>query len=141
MQLTRHTDFALRVLLYLAKNADQHCAISAIAAHYGISHNHLMKVVHQLGKKGFVTAVRGRYGGIKLAREPGDINIGEVVLAMESDLSIAACGTCRIGGDCGLQGLFGQALSAFLDVLRRYSLADIAARTGALPAKSMSALL
>lgn len=131
MQLTRHTDYALRVLLYLAGH-DGHCAISSIAARYGISHNHLMKVVHELGKAGYVSGVRGRYGGIKLAKPATEINVGEVVVAMESDFAIAACHSCRIAGNCGLQGIFGEALSAFLEVLQRYSLADLAVRSGGL---------
>jgi Rrf2 family nitric oxide-sensitive transcriptional repressor len=131
MQLTRHTDYALRVLLYLAHH-EGHCTISAIASRYDISHNHLMKVVHELGKAGYVSSVRGRYGGIRLARPAAEINIGEVILAVEKDFEIAACHDCRISGGCGLQGIFGEALSAFFAVLKRYSLADVATQSGGL---------
>lgn len=130
MQLTLHTDYALRVLLYLARNGGQHCAISAIAFSYGISHNHLMKVVNELGKADYISGVRGRYGGIKLARPAEDINIGDVIILMENDLHVAACHSCRIGGACGLQGIFSEALAAFFQVLHRYSLADVAEQTG-----------
>lgn len=132
MQLTLHADYAMRVLLYLARSSEENSSISAIAAKYGISHNHLMKVVHDLGKAGYVAGVRGRYGGIRLARPAAEINIGDVIIAMEPNFNIAACHQCRIGGGCGLQSVFGEAASAFLNVLRRHSLADVVVRSNQL---------
>jgi Rrf2 family transcriptional regulator, nitric oxide-sensitive transcriptional repressor len=125
MQLTRHTDYALRVLLYVGQKNGQISSIREISEAYGISHNHLMKVVHELGKAGYLSSVRGRYGGVKLARPAQEINIGEVVRSMESDFELAACSSCKIGGGCGLQSVLAEALTAFLAVFCRYSLQDL----------------
>tara|TARA_R110000772_G_scaffold172671_6_gene284533 strand:- start:1869 stop:2333 length:465 start_codon:yes stop_codon:yes gene_type:complete len=125
MQLTRHADYALRVLLYLGKQNDRICSIRNISEAYGISHNHLMKVVHELGKEGYLISVRGRYGGIRLSQPATEINIGDVLRKMEKDFQLVDCGSCRIGGGCGLQGVINEALAAFLGVFQRYSLQDL----------------
>ncbi|MBB5687016.1 RrF2 family transcriptional regulator [Sphingobium boeckii] len=129
MRLTLHTDYALRVLIYLAAHEGQRCSIPAIAQGYDISRNHLMKVVHVLGRGGFIKTVRGRGGGFQLARPASEINIGAVVRHTETDLRIADCGACVIGGSCGLTGVLGQAVAGFLQVLDGFSLADIARDT------------
>ncbi len=125
MQLTRHADYALRVLLYLGKKGAEISSIRGISEAYGISHNHLMKVVHELGKAGYLSSVRGRYGGIRLSRPASTINIGEVLCKMERDFQLADCGSCRIAGGCGLQGVLDEAVAAFLGVFQRYSLQDL----------------
>jgi Rrf2 family nitric oxide-sensitive transcriptional repressor len=130
MRLTRYTDYALRVLLYLGARPGQVCAISEIARAYGISHNHLMKVVHELGKAGYVTSVRGRNGGILLARDPADIVVGTVIRDCEGRAGSDApgmfeCGTCRIAPACRLTSVVDEALAAFFAVLARYTLADL----------------
>ena len=84
MRLTRYTDFSMRVLMYLAAHNDRLCAIPEMARAYGISQNHLMKVVHQLGKAGYVTGVRGRHGGVRLARPAETINVGAVIRYSEA---------------------------------------------------------
>lgn len=132
MRLTLHTDYALRVLLYLAAHEAQRCSIGEIAQGYGISRNHLMKVVHVLGRGGFIKTVRGRGGGFQLARAPTEINVGMVVRYTETDLQLADCGTCAIKRACGLTGVLGEAMAGFLAVLDRYSLADIARDRSAL---------
>lgn len=125
MRLTRYTDYGLRVLLYLAERSDELPSIADIAEFYGISRNHLMKVVNNLGRCGFVTSVRGRSGGIRLSRRPSEINVGTVVRKMEDDFHIVDCPSCRIAGYCGLRGALGEALAAFLAVLDGYTLADL----------------
>lgn len=128
MRLTLHTDYALRVLLYLGAREGRLCAISEIAKAYGISQNHLMKVVHQLGKSGYVKSVRGRFGGVALARPAADIRVGEVVRQTEDGFALVDCASCVIAPACGLTGVLAEALGAFMAVLDGYSLADLLAK-------------
>lgn len=133
MKLTRYTDYALRVLMHLAARPERLSSIGEIARSYGISQNHLMKVVHDLRKSGYVAAVRGRTGGIRLARPPSEINIGEVVRHTEEGFDLVDCGSCIIAPACGLTGVLGEALRAFMRTLDGYTLADLVAdRTEAL---------
>lgn len=132
MQLTRYSDYSLRVLIYLALDPDRLVTIEDIARSYAISKAHLMKVVHQLGLAGYVETVRGRGGGLRLARPAEAIGVGEVVRAMEENLAIAECfqqqGHCAIEPACGLRPVLHEALAAFLAVLDRYTVADLVAR-------------
>ena len=129
MRLTLYTDYALRALLYLAARPDTRVSIRDIAQTYDISENHLVKVVHKLGRGGFIVTKRGRNGGLLLARAPQDIRIGDIVRYTEEDMGIVACnqekGSCRLAGVCRLQGLMGEALNAFMSVLDRRTLADV----------------
>ncbi|MDI2585985.1 MULTISPECIES: Rrf2 family transcriptional regulator [unclassified Psychrobacillus] len=130
MRLTMYTDFSLRVLIYLgAKEKNELSTIQAISDAYGISKNHLMKVTHELGKLGYIETIRGRGGGIRLAMDPKDINIGQVVRHTEDDFHIVECfdcktNTCVISPVCGLKGALNRALFAYLKVLDGYTLAD-----------------
>jgi Rrf2 family nitric oxide-sensitive transcriptional repressor len=130
MRLTLYTDYAMRVLLYLAARPDRLCSIAEIAQTYGISRNHLMKVVNDLAKAGYVTSLRGRSGGIRLGRAPDDINVGAVVRHTEDGFELADCGACLIAPACGLSGALAEALGAFMAVLDGYALADLIARPG-----------
>lgn len=125
MRLTRYTDYAMRVLLYLGARPERLCSISEMSRAYAISQNHLMKVVHDLGKAGFVASARGRLGGIRLARPPGEISIGAVIRHSEDGFDLVDCGSCVIAPVCGLPAVLNEALSAFLAVLDSYSLADL----------------
>jgi Rrf2 family nitric oxide-sensitive transcriptional repressor len=125
MRLTRYTDYAMRTLLHLGTRPDTVCSIAEIARAYGISQNHLMKVVNDLGRAGFVTSLRGRSGGIRLARQPAEISVGAVVRHMEADFALADCPDCVIAPACGLSAVFDEAVRAFLSVLDRASLADL----------------
>lgn len=128
MRLTRYTDYALRVLLYLGARPDRTSAISAMAKAYGVSQNHLMKVVHDLGKGGLVVGERGRRGGIRLAKPPETINIGAVIRHCEADFDLVDCAGCAIGPACSLTGVLDEAVAAFMAVLDRYTLADLLAQ-------------
>jgi len=130
MRLTRYSDYAMRVLLYLGRRPEQACSIAEIAKAYGISQNHLMKVVSDLVGSGFLTSVRGRKGGIRLARSPAEINVGALIRHTEDDFDLVGCGSCIIAPACGLTSVLGEALAAFLAVLDRYSLADVLACGG-----------
>ncbi|MGC8121398.1 RrF2 family transcriptional regulator [Marinobacter sp. VGCF2001] len=129
MHITRYTDYSLRVLIYLAAEGDRLTTIQEIADSYDISKNHLMKVVHQLNKKGYIETIRGKKGGMRLRMAPRDINIGILVRETEQDLNIVECfsanNACRITPVCGLKSMFGEALKAFLGVLDKYTLADV----------------
>ena len=125
MKLTRYSDYALRVLMHLAARPDRLASIGEIARTYRISHNHLMKVVHDLRKNGFVAAVRGRSGGVRLARAPEQITVGEVIRHTEGSFDLVDCGSCVIAPACALTGALHDALHAFMTVLDGYSLADL----------------
>lgn len=122
MRLTAYTDYALRTLMYLATNRDRLVTISEIADVHGISKNHLMKVVHQLGLSGMVETVRGRNGGLRLNHEPAEINIGEVVRNTETDFHMAECfdpsgNTCLYSPACALKDVLRSATTAYLGIL------------------------
>ena len=125
MKLTRYTDYALRVLMHLAVQPGQLTSISTIARAYGISQNHLVKVVQDLRVAGYVDAVRGRAGGIRLARLPEEINVGEVVRHTEGGFDLVDCAHCLIAPACALTAALHRALGAFMDVLDGYTLADL----------------
>src|SRR5690554_6229130 len=131
VRLTNYTDYSLRVLIYLAaKGTKELATITEISDAYNISRNHLVKVVHELGKLGVITTIRGRGGGIKLAMLPEDINIGHVVRQTEEDFKLVECfgenpGACVLTPICGLKGILNEALSAYLTVLDQYTIADI----------------
>lgn len=126
MQLTRHTDYALRLLIYLASlDADERVLIADVAEAQDISRTHLMKIANTLAHAGFIATSRGRGGGIRLARPAGEINLGEVVRATEPGVPLIDCSACHLIRRCKLPGILGEACTAFHMVLNRYSLADL----------------
>jgi Rrf2 family nitric oxide-sensitive transcriptional repressor len=133
MQLTRYSDYCLRVLTYLALDPGRLTTIDEIAGSYGISKAHLMKVVHHLGSTGYVETLRGRRGGVRLARPPEEIRLGDVLRATEESLALVECfepasNRCAIEPACRLRSVLHEALAAFLAVLDRHTLADLVAR-------------
>ncbi len=130
MRLTRYTDYAMRVLLYLGARPEALCSISEVSRAYGISQNHLMKVVNDLARAGYVASVRGRFGGIRLGRPAGEINVGAVVRHTEDGFDLVDCAGCVIAPACGLTGALDEALAAFMRVLDGYTLEDLLARRG-----------
>ena len=138
MQLTRHTDYALRLLIYLTDIGERRASIAEVAQAQAISRTHLMKIANALAHGGFIDASRGRGGGIRLARPAGEINLGEVVRATEPGCGLVDCTGCRLVRRCNLPGIFDRALGAFNDVLAQYSLAELVrerkARTGSVAA-------
>jgi Rrf2 family nitric oxide-sensitive transcriptional repressor len=130
MRLTRYTDYALRVLIYLGVKAEL-ATITEITDAYGISRNHLVKVVHDLGRRGYVHTLRGKHGGIRLAQPAAEICVGHLVRELEEDMrlvecfDVAAIGRCNIEPACVLRHVLHGALQAFLAELDRYSLADL----------------
>ncbi|TCK28062.1 BadM/Rrf2 family transcriptional regulator [Ancylobacter aquaticus] len=128
MQLTRYSDYALRVVLYLAARGDRLCAISEIAAAYSISQNHLMKVLHDLGKAGYVASVRGRTGGYRLARPASEISVGELLRHTEDDFDLVDCAGCALSSGCGVPPVLDEAMAAFFAVLDNYTIASLVER-------------
>ena len=130
MRLTLHTDYALRVLMYVGVKGNTLSTIPEIVDDFDISRGHIMKVVHHLGRLGYLDTIRGKGGGIRLARKPSQINVGAVVRDMEEELAVLGClqgseGYCRIEGCCVLRSALRNATSAFLATLDRYTLADL----------------
>ena len=133
MQLTQYTDYSFRVLIYLAEKPEGLTTVSEIAKFHSISRNHLVKVIHNLATKGFISTTRGRNGGMTLSRPPSMINLGDVVRKTEPNLYIAECfntenNCCVITPTCDLKSIFYEAQIGFLQVLDKYTLADAVLR-------------
>jgi Rrf2 family nitric oxide-sensitive transcriptional repressor len=132
MRLTTFTDYCLRVLMYVGAKDGALATVDEIAASYAISRNHLMKVVFRLGQLGYLSNLRGKGGGMRLAMAPEEINLGKLIRETEEDLKIVECfqsssAGCRIMAACVLRKALGEALHAFLSVLDGYTLADLIA--------------
>lgn len=130
MRLTLHTDYALRVLLHVGMKREGSSTIPEIVRHFDISKGHLMKVVHRLGRKGYLETMRGNKGGLRLARRPALITVGAVVRDMEPELGVLGClqgkaGYCRIEECCILRSALRDATNAFLATLDGYTLEDL----------------
>ncbi len=130
MKLTSFTDYSLRVLIYLAAEPERRATIAEVTQAFGVSENHLTKVVHFLGKQGWLANVRGKGGGMGLARPAQEVVIGAVVRATEGAALPAECfgeqpDNCCIARICRLRGVLGEATDAFYAVLDRYTLADL----------------
>lgn len=123
------TDYALRLLIFLAQQPDRLCTIAEISGHYGISEAHMMKITHQLGLAGWIETVRGKGGGMRLARTPQDISLGEIIRSMEPDFSVVEClapiNHCVLTGSCRLTGVIEGALHSFMQHLDGHTLADV----------------
>lgn len=140
MRLTAFTDYTLRTLMYLATHRDRLATVQEIVELHNISKNHLTKVVHQLGLSGLIETVRGRNGGLRLNKEPCDINIGEVVRRSETDFYMAECfdkdnNTCIYNPACVLKGVFAEATKAYLRVLDNVTLEQLVRKGSVRPEK------
>lgn len=129
MQLTIFTDYGLRSLMYLAAHTDRRCSVREIAEHYGISRNHLVKVVHRLAQLGYIDSSKGKGGGIKLAHRADKLKLGDLVRVLEPNMDIVECfnkdtNTCRIASGCQLKHYLFDAKQAFLASLNEHTLAD-----------------
>jgi len=130
LKLTAFTDYSLRVLIYVATTPDGRATIAEVAQAYGISEHHLVKVVHVLGREGFLVNTRGRGGGLRLAQPAKAIGVGRVVRATEGPDVTVECfsrdrDTCVLSGSCRLAGVLAEAVRAFHAVLDRYTLEDL----------------
>lgn len=129
MHITRYSDYALRVLIYLAADTGRLATIKDISDSYDISRSHLMKVVNQLNQQGYVEAIRGKNGGLRLGRSPESINVGVLFRHTEPDMDLVECfsenNQCTISPICNLKHVLYEARHAFLTTLDQYSLADL----------------
>lgn len=137
MRLTRHTDNALRALIYLATHTGEASRITDIARRMGMSEDHLAKVIARLAQLGYVTTTRGRDGGVRLAKPAAEIVVGDVVRGTEDNLTLVECfdpstNQCPIAPACALAPALDEALTAFFAVLDRYTLAQLTARPRAI---------
>ncbi len=129
MHLTTFSDYSMRVLMYLAQQQEQLVTIGSIARRYNISENHLTKVVHFLGQQGYIETVRGKGGGLRLNKQPGEINLGRVLRLTEGDEGLLPCvngeGDCCIMPVCRLIGILRESQQALYQVFDKYTLADL----------------
>lgn len=129
MHITKYTDYSIRVLIYLAVHGDELCTIGDIAKSYGISKNHLMKIVQSLNAKGYLTAIRGKNGGLRLKDDPASLNLGALIRDIEGETKIVECfGTdnkCVITESCQLKHIFYEAQENFYRTLEKYTLLDL----------------
>ena len=138
MHLTVYTENAFRVLLHLANHNNELTTVSEISKNFDVSRNHIAKVVHHLGVSGFIKTRQGLHGGIQLAREPGLINVGDVVDEIEKDQDIFKCFSepdpdCPYAIDCKLKCVLEKARQGFMAILQQYTLADLLADGNPLP--------
>lgn len=131
MRLSEYTDYTLRVLMYYAAHPERRITIAEIAERHEVSKNHLMKIVNDLARQGVIETTRGRGGGLRLLKRPGDIKVGDVVRNSETDFRLVECfdrrtNTCSLTPTCRLKGVFGAALQAYFTELDAATLADIA---------------
>jgi len=131
VQLTLYTDYSLRTLVYLSLNQDRSTTISEIAEHFNISRNHLVKVVHNLSSKNYILSSRGKGGGLKLARAPELIKIGDVILDTEPNFHMVECfnpataNNCSVEPICRLKSILGKTTDQFLNTLNQYNISDV----------------
>lgn len=130
MRLAEYTDYTLRVLMYCASNPGRLVTIAEMAERHGVSRNHLMKIVSDLGRQGLLATMRGRGGGVQLMKKPEDIRIGDVVRAAETDFRLVECfddatNTCAISSTCRMKHLLDVALAAYFRELDGATLADL----------------
>jgi len=129
MQLTRYTDYGIRILMYMAVQQDRQelFRIAEVTKVFELSPNHVSKIIHHLGKSGYLQTVRGKAGGFRLARPSAEINLGQLVRTLEHSLAPVDCAKpyCILTPACQLRDVLGQAVAAYLGVLDGYNLADI----------------
>jgi Rrf2 family nitric oxide-sensitive transcriptional repressor len=130
MKLTQYSDLGLRLLMYLAIRKGESVTIREMSERFSVSKNHMVKISHQLTKSGLIESLRGRNGGVRLARPPESINVEQALRATEDSFDLVECfdattNHCAISGSCQLNGVLDAALAAFFDVLRAVTLADL----------------
>ncbi|MDX8394626.1 MAG: Rrf2 family transcriptional regulator [Mariprofundales bacterium] len=130
MQLTSYTDYSLRALLYLGTHKDRLSTVTEISDYYGVSRHHMVKIIHNLAVLGYIKTIRGKSGGVRLEREPSDINIAEVVRHTEPHMNLQECfskttNTCQLIDNCKLKGVLYKARAAFMATLEANTLADM----------------
>lgn len=130
MNLSKFSDYAFRILIYLAKNQDKICTVEELANNLEISEHHLKKIVHRLGKTEYIISTKGRNGGLKLGLAPNEINLGKILIITEENLNISECfssakHSCNPDSKCKLKFILSSAINSFIDEISKYTLQDI----------------
>ena len=127
MQLNKFTDYALRILMYISQPQDAPYTIAEIARDLRVSQNHLVKIVHFMGKQDWIITTRGKGGGIRLNAETLNLNLGYIVRILQGNNQIVECNTppCVLRHNCGLKGILDEALEQFYQSLDQYRLVDV----------------
>ncbi len=143
MQLNKFTDYALRLLMYVARPSDVPYTIAEIAKDLHVSQNHLVKVVHFMGKQEWIITIRGKGGGIRLNPDALNSNLGSIVRILQGDNQIVECNTppCVLRSHCGLKGILDQALESFYQSLDQYTLGEVLQQSKSAPPESPIAFL
>lgn len=129
MQLTSFTDYALRTLMYLAAHSEEKSSVKEISEHYGISRNHLVKVVHKLSQLGYIETTKGKGGGVQIAQGTEKLRLGDLISQLEPNMNLVECfdaktNTCRVTGSCQLKHYLFEATQNFINTMNKYTLAD-----------------
>lgn len=126
--ITSFTDYGLRTLMYVATRSEHTTSVKEIAEHYGISRNHLVKVVHRLSQLGYIETTKGKGGGIKIAKDTEKLRLGDLIEQLEPNMNTVECfaktNTCRITGSCQLKHYLFEATQNFINTMNKYTLAD-----------------
>ena len=135
MKLTKLTDYSLRTLIYLGTHPKRLCTVKEVAEYHGISQNHLVKVVHNLSQLGYIEGTKGKNGGICLLKKPDEINLRDLIIQIEPNLTLVECfnkktNTCHITDACSLKHILYESLQSFTDTLGKYTLADTIKKPG-----------
>ena len=131
MQLNKFTDYALRILMYISRPRESAYTIAEIATDLQVSQNHLVKVVHFMGKQNWLITTRGKGGGIRLHPNAVHLKVGEAVRTLQGENQIVECNNppCVLRSQCGLKGILDQALEQFYQYLNQYTLGEVLARS------------
>ena len=129
MQLTSFTDYGLRTLMYLSSRSEDTASVKEIAEYYGISRNHLVKVVHTLSQHGYIETTKGKGGGIRIAEGSQELRLGDLIMQLEPNMNMVECfdaktNTCRITSACQLKHCLFEATQNFINTMNKYTLAD-----------------
>ena len=130
MTLSKFSDYAFRILILLGNNPDTIFTVDSISQTLELSNHHIKKIVYKLATSGYIDSSKGRNGGLRLGKNPADINLGELLKITEDNLNIVECfskenNTCNISSSCKLKGVIGTAINSFMDVFNNYTLADV----------------
>ena len=130
MQLTSFTDYALRTLIYLAARPEDKSSVKKISEHYGISRNHLVKVVHRLSQLGYIETTKGKGGGVQIAKGTEKLRLGDLISQLEPNMNMVECfdaktNTCRITNSCQLKHYLFEATNNFIKTMNKYSLGEV----------------
>lgn len=130
MNLSKFSDYAFRILIYLAKNQDKLCTVEELASNLEISEHHLKKIVHKIAKTEYIISTKGRKGGLKLGMDPNEINLGKILIITEDNLNTSICFSsarheCAINSTCKLKSILKDALTSFIDEMGKHTLQEL----------------